>query len=111
MKYYVTTLAAAQSMAQPLEMATGISAIKAKQEGCEAVTSFWWQLIRHPDGQQVAICIPDDQAMPTTIFQDGELIEVAPEIYQSGPIEIKPEDLIDELPEGWQISNPMEQIT
>lgn len=111
MKYYVTTLAAAQSMAQPLEMATGISAIKAKQEGCEGVTSFWWQLIRHPDGKQVAICIPDDQALPTTIIQDGEPVEVPAEIYQSGEIEIKPEDLIDELPEGWQISNPMEQLT
>jgi hypothetical protein len=63
-------------------------------------------LIIHPDGQQVAICIPDDQALPTTIFQDGELIEVAPEIYKSGAIEIKPEDLIDELPEGWQPAMP-----
>ena len=111
MKYFVTTLAAAQAMAQPLEMATGLSAIKAKQEGCEGVTSFWWQLIRHPDGQQVAICIPDDQALPTTIIQDGEPVEVPAEIYQSGEIKIKPEDLIDELPEGWQISNPMEQLT
>ena len=60
MKYFVTTLAAAQALAQPLEMATGISAIKAKQEGCEGVTAFWWPLIIHPDGQQVAICIPDE---------------------------------------------------
>ena len=111
MKYFVTTLAAAQSLAQPLEMATGISAIKAKQEGCEGVTSFWWPLIIHPDGQQVAICIPDDQALPTTIIQDGEPVEVPVKIYQSGPIEIKPEDLIDKLPDGWQIENPMEQIT
>jgi len=110
-KYFVTTLAVAQSLAQPLEMATGISAIKAKQEGCEGVTAFWWPVIIHPDGQQVAICIPDDQALPTTIIQDGEPVEVPAEIYQSGAIEIKPEDLIDELPEGWQISNPMEQLT
>jgi hypothetical protein len=105
-KYFVTTLAAAQSLAQPLEMATGISAIKAKQEGCEGVTAFWWPLIRHPDGQQVAICIPDDQALPTTIIQDGEPVEVPAEIYQSGAIKIEPEDLIDELPEGWQTAAP-----
>jgi hypothetical protein len=63
-------------------------------------------LIRHPDGQQVAICIPDDQALPTTIIQDGEPVEVPAEIYQSGAIKIEPEDLIDELPEGWQTAAP-----
>ena len=87
-KFFITT----PEIASALEMATGISAEKANQEGCVGTTSFWWSVVRHPDGEQAALAIHDAP-------NDGV-------VYQNGELIITTDDLIDELPADWQTETP-----
>jgi hypothetical protein len=109
-KFFITT----PEIASALEMATGISAEKARQQGCEGVTSFWWSVVRHPDGEQAALVIHDAPEAGGVMQQIGDNNEVvigdAPAasniVYQNGDLVITTDDLIDELPADWQLETP-----
>lgn len=99
-KFFITT----PEIASALEMATGISAERARQQGCEGVTSFWWDVLRHPDGEQAALVIHDAP-------EDGEIVigdtpAGSNIVYQNGDLVITTDDLIDELPADWQPETP-----
>jgi hypothetical protein len=99
-KFFITT----PEIASALEMATGISAEKARQQGCEGVTSFWWSVVRHPDGEQAALVIHDAPEAGEIVIGDtpaGSNI-----VYKNGDLVITTDDLIDELPADWQPETP-----
>jgi hypothetical protein len=108
-KFFITT----PEIASALEMATGISAEKARQQGCEGVTSFWWSVVRHPDGEQAALVI-HDAPEAGGVVQIGENNEIvigdtpagSNIVYQNGDLVITTNDLIDELPADWQTETP-----
>jgi hypothetical protein len=109
-KFFITT----PEIASALEMATGIRAEKARQQGCEGVTSFWWGVVRHPDGEQAALAIHDAPEAGGVVQQIGENNEIvigdAPTgsniVYQNGDLVITTDDLIDELPADWHTADP-----
>ena len=99
MKYLITTL----------ELAQGISALKAQHMGCSGVTSFWWGIIKHPETAEVAICIPEEECTLAAEVRDEEGNIVTPAetfkvLYESQSLLITTNDLsdFDELDnEGW----------
>lgn len=106
MKYFITTL----------ELAQGISAIKAQQMGCTGTTSFWWGIIQHPDTAEAALCIPQEEYTLTEEVKDEEGNIIIPAesfkvLYESLNFLITTNDLIDfdELDnEGWFPSSESE---
>lgn len=106
MKYYITTL----------ELAQGISAIKAQRMGCTGVTAFWWSIIKHPETAEVAICIPQEEYTLAEEIRDEEGNIVTPAetfkvLYESQSLLITTNDLsdFDELDnEGWFPSSESE---
>lgn len=106
MKYFITTL----------ELAQGISAIKAQQMGCTGTTSFWWSIIAHPETAEVAICIPQEEYTLAEEIRDEEGDIVTPAetfkvLYESQSLLITTNDLsdFDELDnEGWFPSSESE---
>jgi hypothetical protein len=99
-KFFITT----PEIASALEMATGISAEKARQQGCEGVTSFWWSVVRHPDGEQAALAIHD--VPETGEIAVGDQLAASNIVYQNGDLVITTDDLVDELPADWHTADP-----
>jgi hypothetical protein len=99
-KFFIIT----PEIARALEMTTGISAEKARQQGCEGVTSFWWSVVRHPDGEQAALAIHD--APEASEIAIGDQSAVPNIVYQNGDLVITTDDLIDELPADWHTVDP-----
>ncbi len=99
-KFFITT----PEIASALEMATGISAEKARQQGCEGVTSFWWSVVRHPDGEQAALEIHD--VLEVSEVAIGDAPAGSNIVYQNGGLVITTDDLIDELPADWHTVDP-----
>jgi hypothetical protein len=102
MKYYITTL----------EMASGINQIKAKLEGCNDTTLFWWVTITHPTTGQVALCVEDKECTPilTAANQLGieVVIETARTIYETPTLKITTDSLFSHEAmeaEGWFANN------
>lgn len=99
MKYFITTL----------ELAQGISAIKAQQMGCTGVTAFWWSIVKHPETSEAAICIPPKEYTLAEEARDEEGNIVTPAetfkvLYEGQDLLITTNDLsdFDELSnEGW----------
>ena len=94
MKYYITSP----------EMASGISHIKAIQNGCTGVTQFWWEVINHPTENLSAIVFNDSECE----LEDGETIKI---LYQNpidNPVfEISTNDIVDYnyiINQGWFVN-------
>ena len=104
-KFFITT----PEIASALEMATGISAEKARQQGCEGVTSFWWSVVRHPDGEQAALEIHD--APEASDIEIGDQSAAPNIVYQNGDLVITTDDLVDELPADWHTADPSVDAT
>jgi len=105
MKYYITTP----------ELAQGISAIKAQQQGCTGVTAFWWAITTNANGTQSALCISDEEAalspgVEEYTDEEGNVVPAVPAqtvktIYKNPPdaptVTITTDDLVSELPADW----------
>jgi hypothetical protein len=93
MKYYITQ----QEIAQGIEIAQGVSAIKAQQMGCTGVTSFWWSVVKRPILNEAALAIPDEE----TELAEGETVKT---LYENGDFIITTDDLVEHSvleSEGW----------
>jgi hypothetical protein len=102
MKYYITSL----------EMASGINQIKAKLEGCDDTTLFWWVTITHPTTGQVALCVPDSestQVTQVTIEEGTEVItQTARTLYETPTLKMTTDDLVTQETlesSGWFVTH------
>jgi len=94
MKYYISSP----------EMASGISHIKAIQNGCTGVTQFWWEVINHPVENLSAIVFTDAECE----LEDGETEKVLYQNPSEKPLfQITTDEIVDYdymIKNGWFVN-------